>query len=161
MTVHIGPLAPEHAGEALTVQRAAYVTEAQHYAAPDLPPLRESLADLRADLASGRPAFGAWLGPRLVGSVRGRPAGDRMEISRLAVAPDLQRRGIGARLLAAVEAAAPAPVRTVWLVTGADSAGSLALYRRAGYAVVGQDVDAAGVTLAVLEKPVETMITGA
>jgi ribosomal protein S18 acetylase RimI-like enzyme len=153
--VHIGPLAAEYAGEALTVQRAAYVTEAQRYAAPDLPPLLESLDDLRADLASGRPAFGAWLGPRLVGSVRGRPDGDRMEISRLAVAPDLQRMGIGGRLLAAVEAAAPPRVRTMWLITGAESDGSLALYRRAGYTVVGQDTDAAGVTLAVLEKPVE------
>jgi ribosomal protein S18 acetylase RimI-like enzyme len=77
-----------------------------------------------------------------------------MEVSRLAVAPDLQRAGIGGRLLAAVEAAAPPRVRTMWLVTGAASHGSLALYRRAGYTVVGQDTDTAGVVLAVLEKPV-------
>jgi len=154
VTVHIGPLGPGHAGEALTVQRAAYVTEAQRYGAPDLPPLTEPLDALRADLASGRPAVGAWLRTRLVGSVRGRPAGARMEVSRLAVAPDMWRQGIGARLLAAVEAAAPPGVRTLWLVTGAESDGSLALYRRAGYAVVGRDTDAAGVSLAVLEKPV-------
>ena len=48
MTVHIGPLGPEHAGEVLTVQRAAYVTEAQRYGSPELPPLRESLDTLRA-----------------------------------------------------------------------------------------------------------------
>jgi ribosomal protein S18 acetylase RimI-like enzyme len=153
VTVHIGPLGPGHAGEALTVQRAAYVTEAQRYDAPDLPPLTEPLDTLRADLASGRPALGAWLGGRLVGSVRGRPDGARMEVSRLAVAPDMWRQGIGARLLAAVEAAAPPGVRTLWLVTGAGSDGSLALYRRAGYVVVGRDTDAAGVSLAVLEKP--------
>lgn len=152
MTVYIGPLAPAHAGEVLTVQRAAYVGVAQQYDAPDLPPLTETIDALRADLESGIPAFGAWLGPRLAGSVRGRPAGDRMEVRRLAVAPDLHRRGIGGRLLAAVEAAAPPAVRTMWLVTGVASDDSLALYRRAGYAVVGEDTDAAGVRLVVLEK---------
>ena len=152
-SVHIGPLRPAHGGEALTVQLAAYVTEAQRYGKPDLPPLLESLDALRADLASGTQAFGAWLGERLVGSVRGRPDGDRMQVSRLAVAPDVQRLGIGGRLLAALEAAAPREVHTFWLVTGARSDGPLALYDRAGYTVVGQDHDAAGVELAVLEKP--------
>jgi ribosomal protein S18 acetylase RimI-like enzyme len=154
MTVHIGPLGPADAGEALTVQLAAYVAVARQYGAPDVPPLTETLDGLRADLGSGIPAFGAWLGPRLAGSVRGRPDGARMEVSRLSVAPDLQGRGIARRLLAAVEAAAPAAVRVLWLVTGASSDGSLALYRRAGYAVVGESVDAAGVALVVLEKPV-------
>lgn len=153
MTVHIGPLRPAHAGEALTVQRAAYVSVAQQYAAVDLPPLTETLAELRADLDTGLPAFGAWLGRRLAGSVRGRPAGDRLEVRRLAVAPDLQRQGVGRALLAAVETAAPPEVRTFWLVTGVASERSLDIYRRAGYAVVGRSVDAAGVALAVLEKP--------
>lgn len=154
MTVHIGPLGPGYAGEALTVQLAAYAGVALQYRAPDLPPLTETLDELRTDLESGIPAFGAWLGPRLVGSVRGRPDGARMEVSRLSVAPDVRRRGVGRLLLAAVEAAAPPAVRLVWLVTGVASDGSLAMYRRAGYAVVGESVDAAGVALVVLEKPV-------
>ncbi|GAB1512800.1 GNAT family N-acetyltransferase [Actinophytocola sp. KF-1] len=156
MTIHIGPLADAHAGEALTVQRAAYVTEAQHYDAPRIPPLVETLAELRADLASGVLALGAWDGHRLAGSVRGRVDGDRMEVARLSVAPDLQGRGIGRALLSAVEAAAPAAVRTFWLITGFDSADNLRLYRKAGYEVVGQSTDPAGVTLVVLEKPRRT-----
>jgi ribosomal protein S18 acetylase RimI-like enzyme len=156
MTVHIGPLRVEHAGEALTVQWAAFVRVAQRYEAPNLPPLTESPDALRADIESGVLAVGAWLGTRLAGSVRGRPDGDRMEIARLAVAPDLQGRGIGRRLLAAVEAAAPPTVRTSWLVTGAMSDGSLAMYRRAGYAVVSDSTDAAGIALTVLEKPLRT-----
>src|SRR6202008_4430021 len=112
LTVHIGPLGPEHAGEAFTVQRAAYVTEAQQYRAPDLPPLTETLDELRGDPAPGRPP------PR---ARRGAP-----------VAPALHRRGLGGRLLDAVEAAAPPAVRTLWLATGVTSEASLALYRRAG-----------------------------
>ncbi|MFI7674105.1 GNAT family N-acetyltransferase [Actinophytocola sp. NPDC049390] len=156
MTIHIGPLTVAHAGEALTVQRAAYVTEAQHYDAPRIPPLVETLDELRADLASGVLAFGAWDGSRLAGSVRGRVDGDRMEVARFSVAPDLQGRGIGRALLAAVEAAAPVEVGTFWLITGVDSAGSLRLYRTAGYEVVGETTDTAGVALVVLEKPRRT-----
>ncbi|MFC4857402.1 GNAT family N-acetyltransferase [Actinophytocola glycyrrhizae] len=150
--IHIGPLAAAHAGEALTVQRAAYVTEAQHYDAPRIPPLTETLDELRGDLMSGVPAFGAWTGTRLAGSVRGRVDGDRMEVARFSVAPDLQGQGIGSALLSAVEAAAPTEVRTFWLVTGADSEASLRLYRKAGYEVVADTTDAVGVALVVLEK---------
>ena len=153
MTIHIGPLAPAHAGEALTVQRAAYVTEAQHYHAPRIPPLTETLDELRADLMSGVLALGAWTGTRLAGSVRGRVTGERMEIARFSVAPDLQGQGVGRTLLAAVEDAAPPEVTVFWLVTGESSEENLRLYRKAGYEIVGESADAAGVALVVLEKP--------
>jgi GNAT superfamily N-acetyltransferase len=147
---------PRHAGEILTVQRAAYVTEAQRYRAPDIPPLVETLAELRADLARaddhGLVARAAWLGPRVVGSVRGRVTGSRMEIARFAVAPDVQGAGIGRALLAAVHAAAPAPVTTCWLVTGARSDDNRRFYAAAGYRVVDTVTDAAGVGLVRMER---------
>lgn len=152
MTVHIGPLRPSHAGEALTVQRAAYVTEAQHYDAPHIAPLTETVDELRADLVAGVLAFGAWLGTRLVGCVRGRVDGDRMEVARFAVAPDMQRQGIGSGLLTAVETAAPQEVRILWLVTGATSEANLRLYGRAGYKIVADSTDAVGVAMVMLEK---------
>ena len=68
MTVHIGPLGPECAGEALTVQLAAYVSVAQQYGAPDLPPLTETLDALRGDLESGIPAFAARAAETIVAS---------------------------------------------------------------------------------------------
>ncbi|MGB3445054.1 MAG: GNAT family N-acetyltransferase [Actinophytocola sp.] len=150
--IHVGPLAAAHAGEALTVQRAAYVTEAQHYDAPRIPPLIETLDDLRGDLMAGVLALGAWTGTRLAGSVRGRVDGDRMEIARFSVAPDLQGQGIGGALLAAMEAAAPGEIRTFWLLAGAESEDNLRLYRRTGYEVVAETVDPAGVAMVVLEK---------
>lgn len=151
--LRIGVLGPEHAGEALTVQRAAYVSEAQRYRAPDIPPLTETADELRADLAGGVLAVGAWLGPRLVGAVRGRVAGERMEVARFVVAPDLQGRGTGRALLGALHAAAPPQVAVFWLVTGARSEDNLRFYRRAGYAVAGWTTDSAGVDLLRLELP--------
>ncbi len=154
--VRIGPLAVADAGEVLTVQRAAYVTEAQRYRAPDIPPLREGLDALRADLARADGAvlvaLGAWLGPRLVGSVRGRVDGEAMEVARLTVAPDVQGRGVGRALLAAVHAAAPAAVRSTWLVTGAASDDNRRLYAAAGYAPVDTVRDAAGVELVRMRR---------
>jgi len=150
--LRIGPLLPEHAGEALTVQRAAYVTEAQRYTAPTIPPLVETLDELRADLTAGVLARGAWLGPRLVGSVRGRVEGSHMEVLRFSVAPDVQGWGVGRALLTAVHAAAPPTGLTFWLVTGANSPENLHLYTSSGYRVVGTVTDAAGVGLVRMER---------
>lgn len=150
--LRVGRPGPRHAGELWTVQRAAYVSEAQRYDAPRIPPLLETLEQVRADLAGDVPAAAAWLGPRLVGSVRGRVEGDRMEIARLTVAPDVQGRGVGRALLAAVHAAAPAVVVRFWLVTGSASHDNRRLYAAAGYREAGTAVDAAGVELVRMER---------
>jgi GNAT superfamily N-acetyltransferase len=153
--LRIAPAGPADAGELLTVQLAAYVTVAQQYSAPDVPPLRETIDQILADInAPDVLVFGAWLGSRLVGSVRGRPDGDRMEVARFAVAPDVRGRGVGRALLGALEAAVPAGVRTLWLRTGEVSTDSIRLYRNAGYEPVGKDTDAAGINMVVLAKPV-------
>jgi GNAT superfamily N-acetyltransferase len=140
----------------LTVQRAAYVTEAQRYAAPHIPPLLETLDELRADLI--RPdvlAVGAWFGARLVGSVRGRVEGTTMELARLSVAPDMQGRGVGRALVAALHAATPASVASTWLVTGARSEDNLRFYAAAGYrATTGTHRDGAGVELVRMDRSV-------
>jgi GNAT superfamily N-acetyltransferase len=150
--LRIAPLRPEYAGEVLTVQRAAYVTEAQRYREPAIPPLTETVEQLRADLAGGVLALGAWLDHRLIGAVRGRVDGAWMEVARFVVAPDMQRQGVGAALLTAVQDAAPTQVSVFWLTTGARSEDNLSLYRRAGYRVTGRTTDGAGVDLVRMER---------
>ncbi|MGD9987961.1 GNAT family N-acetyltransferase [Pseudonocardia sp.] len=158
--LRIGVPSPEHAGEMLTVQRAAYVTEAQRYHAPGIPPLRETVQEIRADLAGAGPALvarAAWLGSRLVGSVRGRIDGAAMEVVRFTVAPDVQGGGVGRALLAALHAAAPASVRSFWLVTGGRSEDNLRFYGAAGYRRTGTVVDDAGVGLVRMERDREPL----
>jgi ribosomal protein S18 acetylase RimI-like enzyme len=152
VTVHIGPLGPEHAGEVMTIQRAAYLAEARRYGAWELPPLVETIEEIRKHVESGMPALGAWDGHRLVGSVRGKVDGARMEVARLAVAPDQQGRGLGRRLLDAVCAQAPGEV--VWLFTGAESDENLGLYESAGFVKSGEHFDAVGIRCVTLEKKV-------
>ncbi|MFY1691019.1 GNAT family N-acetyltransferase [Plantactinospora sp. WMMB782] len=158
--VVVRPATVADAGEILTVQRAAYLSEAQRYSDPWLPPLSETLAQLRGVLAQP-PEDGvvlvARLGTRLVGAVRVRfehGAGQigTGQVGRLAVAPDVQGQGIGSRLLRAVEAASPRQVRRFELFTGADSAENLRLYRRHGYLDYAHRALDTGPGLVYLEK---------
>jgi ribosomal protein S18 acetylase RimI-like enzyme len=133
----ITALRVEDAGELLTLQRAAYVTEAQAHDDPHLPPLLETLDQVRADLRSDTTTvLGMRDRGRLVGTVRVRhdPA-DRgaAEIARLAVAPDRQGEGLGTRLLVAAEQHVSPEATTLTLFTGEHSHGNLRLYERQGY----------------------------
>ena len=67
--IEIGPLPPGAVGELLTLQRAAYVTEAQLYDDVRLPALVQTLDDLADELA-GSTCLAVLAGSRLVGAVR-------------------------------------------------------------------------------------------
>jgi len=118
-------LGADDAGELLTVQRAAYVAESMLYD-QFLPPLRETLDEIRAVLAREDViVLGVREHGRLVGAVRVMPDG---EVARLCVAPDRQGAGLGSTLLrAAIEAGG------TWLFTGDRSAPNLRLYERHGF----------------------------
>lgn len=123
------------AGELLTLQRAAYVTEAQLNGDCHLPPLTQSLGELLEELAD--PAIRAFgirdPGGRLVAAVRIRGAGGRVEVRRLAVVPDRQGQGLGTRLLLAAEERCPGGTHELYLFTGDRSLANLRLYQRHGY----------------------------
>lgn len=100
------------AGEVLTLQRAAYVTEAQLYDDMRLPALTQALDELRAELQEGL-AFKATLATgRLVGAVRARLDDGTLHVGRLTVAPDQQGKGIGGALLQRMEREAPVGTET-------------------------------------------------
>ena len=122
------------AGEILTLQRAAYVTEAQAHDDLYLPPLSQTLTGLRIELM--RESVSAWGfrdSGRLVAAVRVDSAGAIARLGRLVVAPDRQGQGWGSRLLAAAEQRCPTGVGTVELFTGEHSHANLRLYHRFGY----------------------------
>ena len=149
LDVRLGPFPDEDVGELLTLQRAAYVTEARLYDDVRLPALEQTLEELIQELTRAS-CTGAWAGRRLVGAVRTEVRNGVVHIGRLTVAPDLQGRGIGSRLLAAAEASSGAPRAT--LFTGHLSSGNLRLYRRLGYVERRRDRVRPGLVLVHLDK---------
>lgn len=133
-TTTIALVEDDHAGELLTLRRAAFVTEAQLYDDPHIPPLTQTLAELREDLARDDVVtIGAWEGHRMIGSVRVEIEGEKATLGRLAVAPDKQARGIGTEMLFAVLPYLPEQTTEIWVFTGKDSKQNLALYTKHGY----------------------------
>jgi GNAT superfamily N-acetyltransferase len=130
MEVVIEPATQADAGPLLVVQRSAYLSEAQRYGDPFLPPLVETLDEVSAAIADGG-VLVARLGERVVGSIRWRRDGDICHVLRLSVVGDLQGRRIGSGLLGAVEQAAGAG--SYALFTGAESPDNIRLYERHGY----------------------------
>ena len=131
-------LSDADAGEILTLQRAAYVTEAQAHRDLDLPPLTQSHEALRAELQDPDVvALGVREAGRLIGAVRLRRVGAAVELGRLTVVPDRQGQGIGSFLLGEAESVFPDALE-MQLFTGEHSSANLRLYRRSGYIETGR-----------------------
>lgn len=129
----VSPVTEQDLGELLTLQRAAFVTEAQVVGNISIPPLTETISEIRHELRSGVLIIKVTVGHRIVGSGRGKTRGKAFEISRMAVAPDMQSRGIGRRILTELESLAPEGTEKLTLYTGAASLRNRSLYERAGY----------------------------
>ena len=129
--IRISRIRVEDAGEVLTVQRAAFVSEAQIYGSADMGPLTQTLEQVEAELADGKGWVARRADGRLVGAMRYREADDVLLIGRIAIAPDAQGEGIGRRLLAAAEESSG--MAEAELFTGSLSEANLRLYQDCGY----------------------------
>ena len=129
--LELSPISVADAGEVLTVQRAAFVSEAQIYGSADMPPLTQTLEELEAELREND-GWVARVGGRLVGALRSREADGLLLIGRIAIAPDMQGSGIGRALLAAAESHSGA--QEAELFTGSLSEANIRLYESCGYA---------------------------
>ncbi|QEW04059.1 GNAT family N-acetyltransferase [Microbacterium lushaniae] len=129
----VRPIETADAGEVLTLQRAAFVSEALIYGDVDTPPLTQTLPELEAELVENLGCV-ALDGSRIVAAARAQRDGDLLLIGRIAVAPDMQGAGLGSLILHAVEERGrEAGAREAELFTGRLSEANLRLYTREGY----------------------------
>jgi GNAT superfamily N-acetyltransferase len=126
----------EDADEILTLQKLAFQSEAQIYDDWTIAPLTQTVEELRAEF--GRAVvLKAVSNGVIVGSVRGADRSGAVGVGRLMVTPKLRRRGIGGRLLRAIEACFP-EVCVFELFTGSRSEENIRLYRSLGYEITGE-----------------------
>jgi tRNA (guanine37-N1)-methyltransferase len=138
----------------LTLQRAAFLAEARMNGTLEIPPLTETLSELTASIESNT-ILAARLRGRLVAAVRGAAErGHRWYIDRLAVAPDLERQGIGSLMMDQIEDLAPPDTVAFRLHLGAGSMINQGFFRRRGYVDAEQTVDPGGVPIVIMERPV-------
>jgi len=152
------PMTTADAGEVLTLQRAAYVTEAQLYRDAFLPALTQTLEELVDEIESGGGLVLRKNG-RIIGAVRTRVVGGLLHIGRLIVAPDVQGQGFGSILMNAAEGEAaatdedsPLAADAAVLFTGKLSEANLRLYARRGYVETHREQLQSGVELVHMRK---------
>ncbi len=118
----------------LAVQKAAYAVEAELIGDDRIPPLHESLAELRARDLLWLAAFDGDAAP--AGAIAWAESSDELDIDRLVVAPSMARRGIGRALVEAVLARAGG--RRVVVSTGRDNVPARRLYEGLGFTLLGE-----------------------
>jgi GNAT superfamily N-acetyltransferase len=148
------PIEEAHVDEAagiLELQKVAYQSEAKIYDDFEIPPLTQTLAEMEGDFAR-QTILKASLSGRIVGSVRAYERDDTCHIGRVIVHPECQNRGLGARLLRAIEERFPA-VGRYELFTGQRSERNLYFYKKYGYSAFRTEAGPTpGSCLVYLEK---------
>ena len=163
----------------LELQYLAYQSEARLLDDFTIPPLLQTLEGVEAEFAGGvflKAVCGGRKTPpenaAIIGSVRGYCDGNTAFIGKLIVAPDMQGRGIGTALLAAVEAELAHAARYdnksnlksdfdyYELFTSAKSERTLRLYERLGYVRCREQRISDKLTLIFLEKKRKFTIGG-
>ena len=154
--LEVRPATRADAGELFTLTRACWLQEQWANPGVVIPALQESFDDAVRGLDVWTTVV-VVAGGRIVGSARGRvdgpdgAGGAVWDVGRVMVAPDLQGRGLGRRLLALVEEVAPPEVTSYSLFTGAGSTDNIRMYKKAGYRLRGPAPGAAGAV--VMTKP--------
>jgi ribosomal protein S18 acetylase RimI-like enzyme len=138
------------AEEILELQKLAYRDEAAIYDDYSIPPLKQTLGQIRDDFA-GQTFLKATLKEVIVGSVRAFAREGTCYIGRLIVHPDCRNRGIGTRLMYEIEGRFNGADRYE-LFTGEKSERNLYLYRKLGYVPFRHQRLTDKLTLIYLEK---------
>lgn len=99
---NITQASPEDAAAILELQKLAYQSEAQLYNDLNIPPLTQTLDELRSDFTT-KVFLKAQIEGKIVGSVRAYQAGITCYIERLITHPDRQKQGIGTTLMEQIE----------------------------------------------------------
>jgi ribosomal protein S18 acetylase RimI-like enzyme len=144
----------ENAEEILELQKLAYLSEAETYNDYSIPPLTQTIDQIRADFEN-QLFLKASTREKIVGSVRGYMENDTCYIGRLIVHPDFQKRGIGTQLMKEIEEHFKQADRYE-LFTGHRSHNNIRLYNCLGYKIFKKQKVTDALTFVFMEKTKRT-----
>jgi|GEM_PF-51893 len=139
----------EDLADILYLQKCCYLSEAESYQNYTIPPLTQTLEDIRKDCEK-HTILKLEVNNKIIGSVRAYVENDTCYIGRLIVDADFQNRGFGKLLLESVERTFNS-VKRYELFTGSKSAKNLYLYHKLGYREC-KEKHMQGITIKYLEK---------
>lgn len=149
-SVKILSVTEEDLAEILNLQYLAYQAEAILAKNPDIPPLKQTLAELYEEFRAGTILKAVDDAGKILGSVRYFQNGDTVAIGKLMVLPEYQGCGLGTRLLHTVECNCPG--KRLELFTGKNSQRNIAWYEKCGFSRFKEQVASENLTLVYLEK---------
>ena len=135
--------------EILSLQKLAYISEAEIYNDYSIPPLVQTLESLREEYGN-KLILKAVINGKIVGSVRAYEDEGTCYIGRLFVHPEYQNKGIGTQLMKCIEEKFKESKRFE-LFTGKKSIKNIYLYNKLGYKIVREERDNE-ITMVYMEK---------
>jgi|WetSurMetagenome_2_1015567.scaffolds.fasta_scaffold194483_1 ribosomal protein S18 acetylase RimI-like enzyme len=138
------------ADDILALQKLAYQSEAELYQEWSIPPLTQSIEEIKTEFST-KTFFKACLDGKLVGSVRVSFNRGTCFVGRLIVHPEHQKKGIGIKLMETIEKIFPSTERFE-LFTGSRSESNIHLYKKLGYRIFRKERLSAKVILVYMEK---------
>lgn len=137
--------------EILNLQFLAFREVAERLGLASLPPLEQTLEHLQEEARNGV-FFKYTENGRIAGSVRGCLNDKNVcRVDKLIVAPACRNRGIGQRLMLALEEYFRGQAAAYLLFTSAETPETLSLYRKLGYTELRRK-NIRGMTMVFLEK---------
>ena len=140
----------DDAQEILALQKLAYTSEAEIYSDFTIPPLHQTLDEIKSEFAD-QFFLKFCTDGRIAGSVRAYVKEGTCYIDKLIVHPECQNQGIGTKLLEEIENAFDHVARNE-LFTGHKSQKNLHLYKKNGYRIFRRQEVTDDLTLVFMEK---------
>lgn len=148
--IEISQASLDDATEILVLQKLAYQSEAQIYNDWNIPPLLQTIEEIREEFKTYM-FLKAVSEHLIIGSVRARIVGNTCHIGKLIVHPEWRSWGTGTRLMTRIEQIYR-DVSRFELFTGSNSVKNLYLYRKLGYKDFRRESLSSQVELIYLEK---------
>lgn len=136
--------------EILALQKLAYLSEAEICNDFSIPPLLQTIEDIKSEYAY-KTFLKAVDSGKIIGSVRANLQDGTCYIGKLIVHPDYQNRGIGTALMNSIENCFKGCKRYE-LFTGKKSVKNIYLYNKLGYRIFKEEKISEKLTFVYLEK---------